>query len=75
MCSLLNLSLLSLHSPFSFSFSSITTVGFYSEEKINLTEALKGYTLDPAYAAFQEDNLGSLEVVHKYIFWGIPIWF
>ncbi len=36
--------------------------GWIPEEKISLEEALKAYTLDAAYASFEEDIKGSLEV-------------
>ena len=32
----------------------------FPEQRLTREEALKGMTLDPAYAAFQEDYLGSL---------------
>lgn len=35
--------------------------GFFSEEKISLPEALAAFTKGPAYAAFAEKSLGSLE--------------
>lgn len=35
--------------------------GWQAEERVTRLEALKGFTLDAAYAAFQEDELGSLE--------------
>jgi hypothetical protein len=34
--------------------------GWYPEQRLTRYEALKSYTLDPAYAAFQEDVLGSI---------------
>jgi predicted amidohydrolase YtcJ len=34
---------------------------FYSDQKMTREEALRSYTLNAAYAAFQEDILGSLE--------------
>jgi predicted amidohydrolase YtcJ len=34
--------------------------GWYPEQRLTRYEALKSYTLDPAYAAFQEDILGSI---------------
>ena len=33
---------------------------FFSEQRMNRTEALRSYTLDAAYAAFEEDSKGSL---------------
>lgn len=36
--------------------------GWYPEQKMTREEAIKGYTIWPAYAAFWEDVLGSLEV-------------
>jgi predicted amidohydrolase YtcJ len=36
--------------------------GWHSEQCMTLTEAIKGYTIGPAYAAKQEDILGSVEV-------------
>lgn len=35
--------------------------GWHPEERVTRREALRGFTLDAAYAAFQEDELGSLE--------------
>ena len=35
--------------------------GFYKEEAISLEECLKGMTIQAAFAAFQENNLGTLE--------------
>lgn len=35
--------------------------GWYPEENLTRAEALRGFTLDAAYAAFQESDLGSLE--------------
>ncbi|HPK08693.1 MAG TPA: amidohydrolase [Saprospiraceae bacterium] len=35
---------------------------FFPEQKMTRSEALKSYTLDNAYAAFQEDKKGSIEV-------------
>lgn len=35
--------------------------GWYPEENLTRAEALKGFTLDAAYAAFQETEVGSLE--------------
>ena len=35
--------------------------GWKPEQKMTLTEALRSFTLDAAYAAHQEDTLGSLE--------------
>jgi predicted amidohydrolase YtcJ len=35
--------------------------GWYPDERLSRAEALRGFTLDAAYAAFQEDQLGSLE--------------
>jgi predicted amidohydrolase YtcJ len=32
----------------------------FPEQRLTREQALKGMTLDPAYAAFQEDYLGSL---------------
>jgi predicted amidohydrolase YtcJ len=34
---------------------------FYPNQKMTREEALRSYTLNAAYAAFQEDILGSLE--------------
>jgi predicted amidohydrolase YtcJ len=36
--------------------------GWFPEQKITVKEAIEGYTLTSAYAAFQEKNLGTLEV-------------
>eukprot|EP01124_Arcella_intermedia_P025808 TRINITY_DN4699_c0_g1_i2.p1 TRINITY_DN4699_c0_g1~~TRINITY_DN4699_c0_g1_i2.p1 ORF type:complete len:467 (+),score=125.52 TRINITY_DN4699_c0_g1_i2:354-1754(+) len=36
--------------------------GWYPEERVNIREAIKAFTLDAAYAAFQENQLGSIEV-------------
>ena len=35
--------------------------GWYPDEKITVEEALKCYTINNAYAGFQEDQLGTLE--------------
>jgi predicted amidohydrolase YtcJ len=35
--------------------------GFNPSEKLTLAEALKGYTIDSAYLAFRENDLGTLE--------------
>jgi predicted amidohydrolase YtcJ len=35
--------------------------GWHPEERVTRREALRGFTLDAAYSAFQEDELGSLE--------------
>ncbi len=35
--------------------------GWYPGERLSREEALKGFTIDAAFAAFQEDRLGSLE--------------
>jgi hypothetical protein len=35
--------------------------GWHPEERMTRQEALRGFTLDAAYSAFQEDQLGSLE--------------
>jgi predicted amidohydrolase YtcJ len=35
--------------------------GWYPDQKLSREQALRGFTLDAAYAAFQEDQLGSLE--------------
>lgn len=35
--------------------------GWHPEERLTRREALRGFTLDAAYSAFQEDQLGSLE--------------
>ncbi|KAH8112103.1 amidohydrolase family-domain-containing protein [Phellopilus nigrolimitatus] len=34
--------------------------GWFPEQRLTRAEALKGMTFDPAYASFNEDNLGSL---------------
>ena len=41
-----------------------TTEGkaFYPEQRMSRMEALRSMTLNPAYAAFQEDSRGSLKV-------------
>jgi hypothetical protein len=36
--------------------------GWYPEQRMTVEEALKGYTIWAAYAAFQEDIVGSIEV-------------
>lgn len=36
--------------------------GWYPEEKVSVEEALRAYTMGVAYAGFQEDRLGTLEV-------------
>jgi predicted amidohydrolase YtcJ len=35
--------------------------GWYPEQRLTREEALRGFTLDAAYAAFMEDSIGSLE--------------
>ncbi|KAL1736963.1 amidohydrolase family-domain-containing protein, partial [Schizophyllum commune] len=35
--------------------------GWFPEQRLTRLEALRGYTIDAAYAAFMEDRLGSLE--------------
>ncbi|KIK58357.1 hypothetical protein GYMLUDRAFT_695192 [Collybiopsis luxurians FD-317 M1] len=35
--------------------------GWFPEQKLTRIEALRGMTIDPAYASFTEDILGSLE--------------
>lgn len=37
----------------------------YPKERLTRREALKGMTLDAAYASFQEDEIGSLKVGKK----------
>ncbi|KAH0834031.1 amidohydrolase family-domain-containing protein [Lanmaoa asiatica] len=39
--------------------------GWYSSERLTREQALKGMTLDAAYAAFAEDKLGSLSIGKK----------
>ncbi len=39
--------------------------GWIPEEKVTRAQALKGFTIDAAYAAFQEDLLGSIQVGKK----------
>lgn len=36
--------------------------GWYPSERVTRMEALRGFTLDAAFAAFQEEHLGSIEV-------------
>ncbi|CAN5616606.1 amidohydrolase [soil metagenome] len=36
--------------------------GWYPDQALTREEALRGFTLDAAYAAFQEDQLGSIQV-------------
>lgn len=36
--------------------------GWYADQRLSAYEALKGFTLDAAYAAFMEDEVGSLSV-------------
>ncbi len=38
------------------------TAGFYPEERLTVEEAVRAYTWGPAYAAYQEDIAGTLEV-------------
>ena len=35
--------------------------GWYPDQRLTRAEALRGFTLDAAYAAFMEDEVGSLE--------------
>ncbi|WP_198556373.1 amidohydrolase [Glaciecola sp. 33A] len=37
-------------------------MGWIPEEKVSIEDALRGFTLDAAYAAFQDDKLGTLEI-------------
>jgi hypothetical protein len=37
-------------------------MGWIPEEKVTIEDALRGFTLDAAYAAFQDDKLGTLEI-------------
>jgi predicted amidohydrolase YtcJ len=37
-------------------------MGWIPEERVSIEDALRGFTLDAAYAAFQDDKLGTLEV-------------
>jgi predicted amidohydrolase YtcJ len=51
---------------FSHSFwAAMTRDGWRVEERLSPMETLEGFTLGAAYAAFQEDKLGSLEVGKK----------
>ncbi|MBK7867019.1 MAG: amidohydrolase [Ignavibacteriales bacterium] len=36
--------------------------GWIPDQKVTVTEAIRGYTINNAYAAFMEDRLGSIEV-------------
>jgi len=36
--------------------------GFYSEERLSVAEAVRAYTFGPAYASYQETQIGSLEM-------------
>ncbi|MBK7266678.1 MAG: amidohydrolase family protein [Ignavibacteriales bacterium] len=36
--------------------------GWIPDQKVSVTEAVRGYTINNAYAAFMEDRLGSIEV-------------
>ena len=36
--------------------------GYYAEQALSREEALRGYTIGPAYAAFLEEKVGSIEV-------------
>ncbi|TFK44572.1 amidohydrolase family-domain-containing protein [Crucibulum laeve] len=36
--------------------------GWFPEQRLTRTEALRGMTIDPAYASFTENTLGSLEI-------------
>jgi predicted amidohydrolase YtcJ len=54
--------------------------GWFPEQKMTVEEAVRGFTLDAAYAAFEEDERGSIEVgkladftiLDKDIFTGPP---
>jgi len=35
--------------------------GWYPEQKLTLAEAIRGFTKDAAYAAFEEDSRGTIE--------------
>ena len=39
--------------------------GWIPQERVSLVQALRGFTLDAAYAAFQEESVGTLEVGKK----------
>ncbi|RUO71971.1 amidohydrolase [Idiomarina ramblicola] len=41
--------------------SDLPTGGWYAEEKMSLEQALRSFTIDAAYSAWQEKSLGSLE--------------
>ena len=36
--------------------------GWYPEQRLTLTEALRGYTIEAAYAEFEEKAKGSIEI-------------
>ena len=36
--------------------------GYYAEQALSREDALRGYTIGPAYAAFLENKVGSIEV-------------
>ncbi len=42
--------------------------GLFPNECVDIHEALRGYTLGPAYAAFEENNTGSIEVCYSYYY-------
>ncbi|KAF8894936.1 amidohydrolase family-domain-containing protein [Gymnopilus junonius] len=59
--------------PFSAFYAAITRIspsgesphgptGWFPEQKLTRTEALRGMTIDPAYASFSDSTLGSLEI-------------
>jgi len=35
--------------------------GFFPEQRISRLDALRGYTINPAYASFMENEVGSIE--------------
>lgn len=41
---------------------SVNATSRFPEQRLTRLEALRGMTIDPAYASFTEDTLGSLEV-------------
>ena len=40
----------------------VYAISRFPEQRLTRLEALRGMTIDPAYASFTEDTLGSLEV-------------
>ncbi|HEY8131023.1 MAG TPA: amidohydrolase, partial [Thermoanaerobaculia bacterium] len=47
--------------PFFGIYAAVTRQGWYPDQKLTLAEAIRGFTKDAAYAAFEEDSRGTIE--------------